>query len=91
MKILTGTEQAIHNIAQFDDGNNPLPPEVTQAYLADYPAHQLEARKLSFEREALFERSTALRRALTAEAARTQIEIDRRKEYLKAEADRCFA
>ena len=75
---------------EADDTAGPLPPEVRTAYLADYPQRQLEARKLFYEREVLFERDPAVRRALREELERTQHEIARRAVEARAEAERVF-
>jgi hypothetical protein len=71
--------------------DNPLPDEVRTADLTTYERKQLEGRKTYYEREALFERDHATRLALREEAERTTIELNRRKMYERAEADRVFA
>lgn len=73
-----------------DDLTEPLPLEVRQAYLAVYSQPALEARKLHYEREALFERDKSTREALTGEVERSQQEIDRRKLVAGEEAEGLF-
>jgi hypothetical protein len=67
-----------------------LTEDVTQSDLTKMPPHQLEGRAAFYEREALFERNARIRRENQAEAERTRIEINRRKMYLRAEAERVF-
>ena len=67
-----------------------LPDEVRTAYLRNYPDAQLAGRLAYFEREAIFERNPVTRKQFRQEAQRTQTEINRRKMYLRAEAERVF-
>lgn len=79
-----------HAAQEDDDVTEPLPLEVRQAYLAVYSDTVLADRQRHYEREAIFERDKPTREALAHEAARTEQEINRRKMYERAEADRVF-
>lgn len=64
--------------------------DVTQSDLKKYPDHQLASRLNYYERQAVFENSPKLRKQFQAEVQRTRIEINRRRMYLRKEADRVF-
>lgn len=81
----------VSDALEDDDVDALLPEEVRLAYLPDYPLHELEARRVHYEREALFERDDRMRKALKRQALRTQIELNRRKMYARTEAERVFA
>lgn len=89
MQILD--RELTHLEDEEDNVDALLPEEVRLAYLPEYAVHQLEARRLHFEREALFERDTRMRKALSRQAERTVIELNRRKMYARAEAEKVFA
>lgn len=68
-----------------------LPPEVTQANLYLYSDASLAGRLTHYTREWTFERNLSLRSQFKVELERTRIEINRRKMYERAEAERIFA
>jgi hypothetical protein len=68
-----------------------LPDEVVQADLTKYTLKALEGRLAYYTKEALFERNGRIAAENRNEAERTKTEIDRRKIYERAEANRVFA
>lgn len=69
----------------------PIDEDVTQNDLTKMALPQLEGRLAYYDREATFERNPHARIRFKAEAQRTRIEINRRKMYQRAEAERVFA
>jgi hypothetical protein len=67
-----------------------IPLEVTHAHLARYSDAALAGRLAHYQREAIFERDSALRFAWASQVEETKNEIERRRLVAASEADKVF-